>query len=113
MKAKFHGVWARSEHGPYKASICLAGMKHTLGEFPTAEEAARAYDKAQVQIRGANSRSLNFPLEDYKELLPQDPPTPSEKGPLKPRDAPSPAQDSGHNGSCPKRESSYICTILG
>jgi hypothetical protein len=48
----FDGKW-------WRAQISIAGKAIHLGTFPTAEEAARAYDKANKEHRGKNAR-LNF-----------------------------------------------------
>ena len=48
--------------------------KMTLGVYATAEEAARAYDRAVVRLLGAaaaTSGNLNFPLNDYSDILVQ------------------------------------------
>jgi len=55
----FRGV-RPAANGQWRVALTAGGKVHRLGPFATAEEAARAYDSAALELQGARSK-LNFP----------------------------------------------------
>lgn len=61
---KFKGVYAHSK-GRFRVMITVDRKPKHIGIFETAEDAARAYDRAVLVHYGEFART-NFPREDYK-----------------------------------------------
>ncbi|XP_076881922.1 ethylene-responsive transcription factor ERF109-like [Bidens hawaiensis] len=69
---KYRGVGLKAS-GNWGAEIMIPGkVRKWLGTFETAEEAARANDRANIRYRGKNAKT-NFPVENYPEIRPEDP----------------------------------------
>ncbi|MFS7888709.1 putative transcription factor AP2-EREBP family [Helianthus anomalus] len=67
-KKRYRGVSLRTS-GNWAAEIMVPGkVRKWLGTFRTEEEAARAYDLANIRYRGKNAKT-NFPVEEYQEML--------------------------------------------
>lgn len=59
-KSGYKGVCFDKTHGRWKARIQALGKKHHLGNFPSPQAAALAYDRAALALHGEFAR-LNFP----------------------------------------------------
>src|SRR6185312_2595633 len=66
-KSGFKGVRWYGRFGKWLASITLNGKQQHIGYFDELETAARAYDKAALQVFGEFAM-LNFPNEDNSDF---------------------------------------------
>ncbi|KAL4440679.1 hypothetical protein ABPG77_000388 [Micractinium sp. CCAP 211/92] len=69
-QSQYRGVTRHQQHGKWESRLGkVDGSRYLyLGTYDTAEEAARAYDRACVKFRGTRA-ILNFDLSDYQDIL--------------------------------------------
>jgi hypothetical protein len=65
--SQFKGVYYNTPRGRWRAHICCDRKKLNLGDYATEEAAARAYNKAAIELFGPFAR-LN-PLPEAPSLL--------------------------------------------
>jgi hypothetical protein len=62
----YRGVTKIKKSGKWQASLRHSDKLLHLGTYDTAEDAARAYDRAAIKLKG-DKVMLNFPREDYSD----------------------------------------------
>jgi len=55
--------------GKWRAQISAAGKTTSLGDHDTEEEAARAFDRAAINIKGGSAALTNFMVSEYSDEL--------------------------------------------
>ncbi len=66
QEARFTGAWWNENRGKWTSEISCHGVRHNLGSFTKEVDAAVAYDRAAVSLRGKDAK-INFPLSDYTD----------------------------------------------
>ncbi len=65
-KTGYKGVHFSKVRKKYRSQIYINGKQRIIGFYTTPEEAARAYDKEAVRIRGKDA-VINFPKEGKRD----------------------------------------------
>jgi hypothetical protein len=66
LSSRFRGVCWNKKNRRWQAAINASGKYLYLGSFVSEDEAAKAFDRAAIKIRGRRGR-LNFPNEPYTD----------------------------------------------
>ncbi|CAD7704786.1 unnamed protein product [Ostreobium quekettii] len=66
LSSRYRGVCWNKKNRRWQAAINSSGKYLYLGSYVSEEEAARAFDRAAVRIRGRKAR-INFKFEDYAD----------------------------------------------
>lgn len=66
LSSRYRGVCWNKKNRRWQAAINSSGKYLYLGSYVSEEEAARAFDRAAVRIRGKKAR-INFRFEDYAD----------------------------------------------
>eukprot|EP00210_Caulerpa_lentillifera_P002698 g2578.t1 len=68
LTSRYRGVCWNRKNRRWQAAINRAGQYIYLGSFVSEVDAAKAFDRAAVKLRG-HSTKINFDFEDYKDEL--------------------------------------------
>lgn len=58
--SKYRGVYFNKQTNTWRARIWFGGTSENIGSFETEEEAAKAFDKRAIELRGIRT-AVNFP----------------------------------------------------
>ncbi|KIY98262.1 hypothetical protein MNEG_9699 [Monoraphidium neglectum] len=68
LKRQYRGVFWDKKTRRWRCQLGFQSKKIFLGYFDTAQDAAKAYDRKLVELRGASART-NYPITEYLSLL--------------------------------------------
>jgi hypothetical protein len=69
--SRFRGVTLFRPTGKWRAQISASGKTTSLGDHDTEEEAARAFDRAAINIKGGTAALINFDVSEYADEVPR------------------------------------------
>ncbi|GAX78044.1 hypothetical protein CEUSTIGMA_g5486.t1 [Chlamydomonas eustigma] len=67
MTSQFRGVTFSKKSAKWQAAINMGGTHVHLGTYVTEQEAAVAFDRAALIVRGPDKAKINFPVSNYQD----------------------------------------------